>query len=196
MRAVRRRVDGRGVAVALAAAAALAQLPLPGTIGSLAAQEPRAGGAGRDAPVVPAPSIHAAWHRQAAEPHPRLTLTVAPPAGWELYAPREAGTRWWGEGGQGSPGRPRPGRPLLGRPLAVVVPGGDGVGVRDVLPAPVASSQAGGLAFVYDGPVRLSLDPLPAGVRRLEVRWALCREDRCVPGATGVPVPDREPERD
>lgn len=51
-----------------------------------------------------------------------------------------------------------------------------------------ATASAAGPVSIYRGSVELSVGAPPPGARGLEISWALCRDDLCVPGRTTVPV--------
>lgn len=99
----------------------------------------------------------------------RWGVRVAIPEGWRLYAPDAAD---------------------LGRPLAArwTVAGGSSVPAGLVGPPSIPEETAAGPVAVYRGSVELSVGAPPPGARGLEISWALCRDDLCVPGRTTVPV--------
>ena len=144
--------------------ALLSGLSLPG--GALAAQERPLGDR-----AEPAWSI-------AAGGEGGFVFRVEVPEGWALYAP--------------DPGE-------LGLPLELAWVGADGSdggeGGREVRarwPEPREEDAAYGPARVYRGEVRVELEPPEPRVPRpgaLEVRWAICRDDLCVPGTTELPLP-------
>lgn len=104
-------------------------------------------------------------------------LEIGVPSGWSLYAPPS---------------------PLveLGLPLtASWLAGARRTAALLAGPAPIAETGAAGPTEVYRGRVEMRV-AAPAGrVDALEVRWALCRADRCVPGTTVVAAPSRDEER-
>lgn len=134
----------------------------------------------------PAPEIRVRW---GSGPDAGLVVRVAPPPGWSLYAPRTPTRSEAGEGaGEGDVGADGP---LLGLPLEARHPGGGILPLRGVRPEPEVRREPGGRTRVYREPVELFLavpDPAPTA---LDLRWAVCREDRCIPGRTRVPVPPR-----
>jgi len=204
--------------------AALVLLSAPGSTGEggLAGQAPGTTGAGRPPGIAhrptsvlpttpPSPSVRLYWRGGTGRAAAVLELEVTPPPAWELYAPRtpaparlSAAVPRTGDHRSGaSVPQADPARLtaeddpfLLGRPLEVSVPGGGRVQVLTTDPLPAEKSTPQGIARVFTGPVHLTLDVLPAGTRRLRIRWALCREDRCVPGTSTVRVPGRGPVRD
>ena len=92
------------------------------------------------------------------------TLGIDIPRGWALYAPDT------GE---------------LGLPLTARW-AGEGEGVPVLLSGPPGRKEvsAAGPVSVYRGQVRLRAQGRPGIDRTLEVRWALCREELCIPGTT------------
>ena len=125
--------------------------------------------------LVPGADSEAAW---------RLYVDV--PDGWALYAPATGAlglpisARWVPSEGSRAGGERAVDRATDRRPIRLDGP-----------PGRLESSAAGPVA-VYRGEVTLVLDgPGPTRGRDLEVTWALCRKEMCVPGRTRVPQKTR-----
>ena len=100
-------------------------------------------------------------------------LEISLPEGWRLYAPTPAGE----DASQ------------VGLPLRIVaLPSGEHFEPGQ-WPTPLTLETVAGRGYAYTESVDISLEGLPAGVSRLEVSWALCQEDLCIPGRTQVTVP-------
>ncbi|WP_405274915.1 TlpA family protein disulfide reductase [Gaopeijia maritima] len=104
------------------------------------------------------------------------TLEVGVPAGWSLYAPASADID-------------------LGLPLAASWLSGTLRASATLSgPAPITETGEAGVTEVYRGRVWLRVTAPRGPVDALEVRWALCRADRCVPGTSRVePGPRARP---
>lgn len=101
------------------------------------------------------------------------TLALEVPAGWRMYAPR-------GE------------VPALGLPLTArwaTSSGSKEVALAGPEPTEVVTEV--GRTEVHRGNIDFRVGPAPPAAQALEVTWALCRDDRCVPGRTRLDLPVR-----
>ena len=109
-----------------------------------------------------------------AETHPEgIRLVVEVPDGWALYAPV------------------LPGEPAVrvGLPLRIEIGGAPVVPIR--WPDAVRSDTPIGPARVHPaGTLHAVLPPIPGRPGPLQVTWALCSRDLCVPGRSRVALPD------
>lgn len=116
-----------------------------------------------------------------------VLVALTPPEGWSLYSLDAHVLFRLGLATGAGTDSAENGDPFqLGRPLRFRTGDGRRLAPRSLRPAPRIRSTPWGASVVHEGPVLVELQRPEAWDGALEVEWALCRDDLCVPGRSTV----------